>query len=156
MAQGTLTVFEEAGLNMVDSDNILDPADTFKVMLISEQVGGTPTITAADATPDSSDYTEVSGTGYTAGGEALTTPALTEAGGVTTFDDSGAASVSWTQNGAGPTNIKTALLYNSTHAGTNDAIAFIDMTADGTTAISLQAGDITLTWGASGIITVTA
>lgn len=155
MAQGTLQVFDEAGLNSVDADNLFDPADTFKVMLITQQVGGTPTITKSDATPDSADYTEVSGTNYTAGGEALTTPSLTEAAGVTTFDDTGAASVSWTQHASGPTNIKTALLYNSTHAGTNDAIAFIDMTTDGTTAISLADGDITLTWGASGILTVT-
>ena len=29
------------------------------------------------------------------------------------------------------------------------------MTADGTTAISLLAGDVTITWNASGIFTVT-
>lgn len=152
MAQGTLKLFEEFADYIADGSHDFD-ADSFKVMLITQQVGGTPTITAADATPDSADYTEVTGTGYTAGGEALTTPTFTEAAGVATFDD-GAASITWSQNGAGPTNIKTALLYNTSHVGTNDAIGYIDMTADGTTAISLQAGDITITWGSS-IFTVT-
>ena len=46
-----------------------------------------------------------------------------------------------------PTDIRTALIYNTTHAGTNDAIAYIDMTANGTTPISLQDGDITINSG---------
>jgi len=150
MAQGTLTLFEEFAKNIGDGSHDFD-ADSFKVMLISN----TTVPTAALATPDSADFTEVSGTGYTAGGEALTSPTYTEAAGVATFDD-GAASVTWTQNGAGPTNIYYAIVYNTTHAGTNDAIGFIDMTADGgTTPISLQSGDITITWGGSGIFTVT-
>jgi hypothetical protein len=143
MAQGTLTLFEEFSLNIGNGDHDLD-GDAFKVMLISNQVGGTPTITAADTTPDSSDYTEVTGTGYTAGGESITVT-WTEANGTATFQVTSGAT-SWTQNGAGPTDIKTALIYNTTHAGTNDAIGFIDMTTDGTTAISLVDGDITITW----------
>lgn len=143
MAQGTLTLFEEFSKNIGDGSHDLD-ADSFKVMLITQQVGGTPTITAADATPDSADYTEVTGTGYTAGGEAITVT-WTEANGTATFQVTSGAT-SWTQNGAGPATIKTALIYNTTHAGTNDAIGFIDMTTDGTTAISLIDGDITITW----------
>lgn len=149
MAQGTLTLFEEFAKYIADGSHDFD-ADSFKVMLISN----TTVAAASDATPDSGDYTEVTGTGYTAGGIALTTPTFTEAAGTATFDD-GAASVSWTQNGAGPANIYQAIVYNTTHAGTNDAIAFIDMTADGgTTPISLVDGDITITWNASGILTV--
>ena len=116
-------------------------------MLISNQVGGTPTITAADATPDSADYTEVTGTGYTAGGEAITVT-WTEAGGTATFEVT-TATTTWTQDASGPTNINTALIYNTTHAGTNDAVAFMDMRDGGTTAISLQDGDITITWAAN-------
>ena len=152
MALGTLTLFEEFSKYLANGDHDMD-GDGFKVMLITNGV----VATAADLTPDSADYTEVSGgTSYTAGGEALTTPNLAEVGGVTTFDDTGAASVSWVQDASGPSTIYQAILYNTTHAGTNDAIAFIDMTTDGgTTPADLKAGDITITWGASGIFTIT-
>lgn len=142
MAQGTLTLFEEYSKTIGDGSHSLG-TDSFKVMLITEAVG--TGITAADATPDSSDYTEVSGTGYTAGGEAITLT-WTETGGTSTLAVSSGNTV-WSYNAAGPTNIKTALIYNTSHAGTNDAIAFIDMTDDGgTTPISLQDGDITIAW----------
>lgn len=145
MAQGTLALFEKFSKYIGDKSHDLDTGtDVYKVMLISEQVGGTPTITAADASPDTSDYTEVSGTNYTAGGETITVT-WTEAAGVSTWQVI-SGTVTWTQNGAGPTNIKTGLVYNSTHGGTNDAIAFVDMTADGTTAVSLVDGDVTLTF----------
>lgn len=147
MAQGTVTVFEEFTKYIGDGSHDLDN-DTFKCMLINN----TTVPTAATATPDSADFTEVTGTGYTAGGESLTIT-WTEAGGTATFDST--VNPSWTQNGAGPTDIYYAIIYNTTHAGTNDAVAFVDMTADGgTTPISLQSGDITLTWGASGIFTL--
>ena len=140
MAQGTLTLFEEFSLNIANGIHDMD-TDAFKVMLVTEAVG---TITAADLTPDSSDYTEVTGTGYTAGGEALTTT-YTEAGGTATFQVTSGATT-WTQNGAGFTNAKTAIVYN-TAALSSDAIAFIDMTADaGTTAVSQQAGNVSITW----------
>lgn len=147
MAQGTLTTFEEFRKYLADGSHDLDN-DTFKCMLITN----TTVPTAATATPDSADFTEVSGGGYTAGGVTLTVT-WTEAGGTATFDSS--VNPSWTQNGTGPTNIYYAIIYNSTHAGTNDAVAFIDMTTDGgTTPISLQAGDINITFNASGIFTL--
>jgi hypothetical protein len=148
---GTLVLFEEFSKYIADGSHDMN-SDTFKVMLIDN----TLVATASLATPDSSDFTEVTGTGYTAGGEALTTPNLAEVGGVTTFDDTGAVSVGWFQNGAGPQDIYQAILYNVTHSGSNDAIAFVDMTTDGgTTPADLQAGDVTITWGASGIFTIT-
>ncbi len=143
MAQGTLALFEEFALYIANNSHNL-ASDSFKIMLITEQVGATATITPSDATPDSADYTEVSGGGYTAGGLAITVT-WTEAAGTATFQVTSGNSV-WSQNGTGPTTIKTGLIYNTTHAGTNDAVGFIDMTADGTTAISLVAGDITITW----------
>ena len=144
MAQGTLTVFEEFRLYIGDGSHDL-ASDSFKVALI------TTIPTAADATPDLGDYTEVTGTGYTAGGET-SAATYTEAAGVATFD---IADVSWTQNGAGPTTIKAALIYNTTHVGTNDAVAFIDMTTDGSTAISLVDGDISIAINAAGVFTLT-
>lgn len=146
MAQGTLKVFEEFALFIGDGAHDLN-SDSFKAALITTLPVDTQT------TPDLADFTEVTGGNYTAGGEALTTT-YTEAAGVATFDSS--ANPSWTQSGTGPTDIKAALIYNTTHAGTNDAVAFIDMTTDGgTTPISLQDGDISITFNASGIFTLT-
>ena len=140
MAQGSVVCFEEFRKTLADGSHDLDN-DSFKIMLITN--GVVPT--AATATPDSADFTEVSGAGYTATGAAVTCT-WTEVGGTATFATTSAAA--WTQNGAGPTNIYYGILYNTTHAGTTDAIAYIDMTTDsGTTPISLQDGDITINAG---------
>ena len=145
MAQGSLVVFEEFRLFIGDKSHDLD-ADAFKIALIT-------TLPLANAaTPDFADFTEVSGTNYTAGGETAN-GTYVEAAGVGTFD---VDDVSWTQSGSGPTNIKAALIYNTTHVGTNDAVAFIDMTTDGgTTPISLVDGDISITINAAGVFTLT-
>lgn len=148
MAQGTLTVFEAFAETIGDGSHDLDN-DTFKVMLISNQVGGTPTIAADDLTPDSGDYTEVVGTNYAPGGGGTAGAALTvtysQTGGACPFTVT-SGTITWTQHAAGPTDIRTALLYNTTHAGGNDAIAFIDMTANGVDPVSLVDGNITLTF----------
>ena len=150
MAQGTLTLFEEFADQIGEKEHDFG-VDTMKVALI------TTIPVATQATPTLATYTEVTGTNYTAGGEAIEDPGgggvgtYTEVDGVATFD---AANITWSQNAAGPATIKAALLYNSTHAS-DMAWGFIDMTADGSTPISLIDGDITITWHGSGIFTVT-
>lgn len=137
MAQGTLTLFEEFSKSIGDGTHDMD-TNTFKLALI------TTLPTAADASPALGDYTEVSGTNYTAGGETLTTT-WTEAAGVSDFKHTG-GTITWTQHASGPTNIVAGLIYDTTSAVTNAAICFIDFTTDnGTTAISLVDGDITWT-----------
>lgn len=148
MAQGDFTLFEEFAKYIGDGSHDLD-SDVIKCMLIDNST----VPTAALATPDSADFTEVTGTNYTAGGATLTCTYV-EAGGVATFDSS--TNPSWTTSPSGPANIYYAIVYNTSHAGTNDAIGFVDMTSDGgTTPISLQSGDISITWNASGLFTVT-
>ncbi|HFD86861.1 MAG TPA: hypothetical protein ENJ35_04200 [Gammaproteobacteria bacterium] len=153
MAQGTFTLFEEFALSIANGYHDLD-GDTFSVILVSDSIVGMETT----ATPDRSDFTEVTaGGGYSTGGITLTTPLWTESGGVATFDHAVAQpSITWTAAAGSPTNIKTALLVNDGAGAIYDCLGFIDMTADGgSTAISLVAGNITITWGASGIFTVT-
>ena len=151
MAQGTFALFNEFTKYIGDGSHDLDN-DTFYMMLITQQVGGTPTIAPDDLTPDSGDYTEVAaGGGYVAGGKLLANVTWTHSIGTTTFnfDD-----VLWTSAGSGdPATIKTALVYNSSHVGTNDAIGFIDMTTDGITAISLLSGNINVAIDALGLFT---
>jgi len=159
MAQGTITLFNEFAKSIADGRIDLD-THTFKCGLTTLQVGGTPTIAATDAVPcwgtggttnlAASEVTP--GGGYTAGGVSLTGVTWTLAAAVATFD---ATDISWTSAGSGdPATIKSLVIYDDT-ATNKDAVGFMDMTADGTTAISLLAGDITVTWNASGIFTVT-
>ena len=145
MATGDVTLFEEFA-KTIGEKKIALGADDFKVALIDDSAAPT----AADATPTWSDYSanEVSGTNYTADGYTLTGDSWTEAGGVATFDDTG--NVTWSQNAAGPTDIYWGILYSDTSSN-DDCICFIDMGGP----ISLVDGDISITWNASGIFTVT-
>lgn len=159
MAQGTFTLFNEFAESVADGRIDLD-THTFKVGLVTLQVGGTPTIAATDAVPcwgaggttnlSSSEVTP--GGGYTTGGATLTSVTWAQSSGVGTFDS---ADVSWTSSASGdPTTIKTAVLYSDT-AANKDAVGFMDLTSDGTTAISLLAGDISITVNANGWFTIT-
>lgn len=153
MAQGTFALFEEFALSLANGYHDLD-TDTFSVILVSDAITGM----AATGTPDRTSFTECTpGGGYSTGGITLTTPLWTETGGQATFDHAVAQpSITWTAAGSSPTDIKTAILVNDAAGAVYDAIGFIDMTADdGATAISLVAGNITITWGAGGIFTVT-
>jgi hypothetical protein len=147
MARGDLTVFEELSLDLGKAYHNFS-SHTLKLALIDN----TSAPTAADTTPTWGDYSanEVSGTGYTAGGATLSGVTWTEASGVATLDDTG--NVTWSQNGAGPTNIYWAILYNDSQTSPADpALCFLDMGGP----VSLQDGDVSIQWNASGILTVT-
>jgi hypothetical protein len=159
MAEGTMALFEEFAKSIGDGRIDLE-SDDFKVAFVTLQVGGTPTIAADDAVPtwgaggttDLSADEATPGGAYAAGGELLANVVFTQAAGVAKFD---ADDKAWVSLGAGdPTDIKTAVIY-SNDAPNKDCIAFIDMTTDGETAISMLAGDITVAFGAAGILTVT-
>lgn len=144
MAAGTVTVFQEAKAYMIDGG--WGSADVIKIALITAAVAPT----AGDTTPALGDYTQVTAGGnYTAGGETLDTLAnmVTQSAGTVTFDDTG-ASVSWAQHASNPTNARYAIIYNDTNL-TDAAIAFVDLGA----AVDMTAGDLTITWNASGIFT---
>lgn len=149
MAQGTVTVFDEALPNLnfsasaSDAGGIGVDSSTIKVMLVSNDID---TITAALATPAKADFTEVTaGGGYTAGGETATIT-VSEAGGTLTI--ALGANVVWTSVGTGgPADIRCAVFYDDT--STSDlALCIVDMTTDsGTTPLDLDAGDITISSG---------
>jgi hypothetical protein len=116
-------------------------------------VDDTITPTAADATPTWGDYSgnEVSTAGgYSANGISLAYTGATrwaEADGVGTLD---ADNITISQNGSGFTDAYWGILYNDT-AASDQAIGFLDLGGP----VSEQDGDITITWNASGILTVT-
>lgn len=88
---------------------------------------------------------EVSGTGYTAGGTALTTTALSESPTGTLMWD--AADTAWTTSTI--TNARCALIYADALAG-NNAIVLVNFGAD----YSTSAGTFTIQWASGGIFTI--
>ncbi len=149
MAQEDLTLFDEfantLGTKVHDLAN-----DAIWVALIETTVDPT----AADATPQLADYTEVAtGNGYVTGGLLIDNTTWTQQGALWRLDGD---DVTWLQNASGPTDIHWAIIYNYTTAG-NECIGFVEMgNPGGTTPISLQNGDISINWSASGILTVNA
>ena len=138
MALGDIVAFDEAFQDVLNG--VHDFAnDTFRIALINN----TTVPTRDTATPRLADFTEVSGTGYTAGGEALTIT-VDESSNVIRIRHTG-GTITWSQNGAGPTDVYYGIIYNDS-AAADQAIQFVDFTADnGVTPASLQTADITFT-----------
>lgn len=118
-------------------------AETHKVAMFTNTI--TPnfsTDTAYGVAPYNAN--EVSGTGYTAGGNLLTTTTLTESpAGTLMFD---AADTSWTSSTI--TGARCALIYADANAG-NEAIVLVNFGAD----YSTSNGTFTISWNALGIFT---
>lgn len=149
MAQGDLHLFNEYSDQLLKgTHNLAAGGDTIKVALITTL----PLIT--QTTPTLSDFTEVSGgTSYVAGGASIAAGQSVSQVSGSNYKYDSTTNPSWSQDGSGPTNIVAALIYNT--SASNVAIGFIDMTVDaGSTPISLQAGNVSITWNASGIIQV--
>lgn len=128
--------------------------DTLGLSLESETAVYAAMITDS-ATPDFTTHdffsdlnsNEVSGTGYTAGGNALTSTEITLAGGVLTYD---AADASWSSSTIA--NAMAAVGYfKRGGAATADELMFL---SDFVTAASTTNGTFTVQWNASGIFTV--
>lgn len=142
MATGDLTVFDEAKLALLDGTHDLD-TDTIKLAICDN----TTAPTAGTATPALGDFTEVGAAGsYTAGGTSLTI-SLTEAAGTVTFDATN--NPTWAQNASNDTDAYWGIIYNDTAVG-DPAIAFVDLGGP----VDMTAGDLTVTWNASGIFTL--
>lgn len=128
---GTITVDWEAG-------------DTIKVMLITSAAA--PVTTTDDYINDVS-ANEVSGTNYTAGGDALSNTSVVRSGATSTVD---ADDTTWLQNASGFTTARYAVVYKDTGTPATSPIFFsIDLTTDRGNVN----GDFTLQWNASGLFT---
>ena len=116
-------------------------SDTFKCAMITNS--STPNFETHDHWSDLSGN-EVSGTGYTAGGAALTSITLGNASGTLKFD---AADTSWTT--ATISSARAAVIYDDTLAN-DPLICLVDFGAD----YASSAGTFQITWNASGIWTL--
>ena len=145
MATGDITVFDEAKAKMLDGD--WASTDDFYCAVLDN----TATPTAAFATPVFSDFTEVGAAGsYTANGTNLgaLSVLVAEAGGTMTFDS--ATNPTWAQDASNDVDAWWGLIYNFTDAG-KDALAFVELGGP----VDMTAGDLTITWPAGGIFTIT-
>lgn len=148
MARGDFTLFEEFALALGNESHSF-AGDDIRLGLVDETA---PVPTAADTTPNWSDYSgnevdSVAGN-YTADGHVLTTTTYTEAGGVGSYN---ADDISFAQDGSGFTNAYWGILYNADSAGA--AIGFLEF--DG--PVSEVAGPVTITWSnaPAAIFTIT-
>lgn len=140
-----------SGLYVITYRDILDASaldinfdvETHKIALFTNSI--TPnfsTDTAYGVAPYNAN--EVSGTGYTAGGTAVTTTTLTESPtGTLMFD---AADTSWTTSTI--TNARGGLIYADASAG-NEALVLVNFGAD----YSTVAGTFQIQWSSTGIWT---
>lgn len=127
--------------NIMNGSIDLD-TDTIKVALVTSSY--TPNQDTDEFFDDVTN--EVSATGYTAGGQTLTTPAVT----ADTTDDEGvfdADDVSWTITGS--LTARGAVIYKDTGTpGTSPLICYIDFGGD---EVATD-GDFDITWNAEGIL----
>lgn len=117
-------------------------AETHKVLMVQD--AHTPDFDVHDFRDDVTN--EVSGTGYTAGGETLTTTEITLATGTLTFD---AADVSWASSTI--TDAMAAIGYFNVGTAATDQLVFL---SDFVTSASSSSGTFTIQWNASGIFTL--
>ena len=127
---------EYMGDGTIDMDN-----DTFKILLLDD--GHTPLATHDDYSDIIGDEL-ANGNGYTTGGETLASVTWGDTAGVTKFD---AANVSWT---SATFTARYAVVYSDTST-TDKLVVLIDFTENKV----VSGGTFTITFHASGILTVT-
>lgn len=145
MATGDVTVFDEAKAYMIDGG--WESADDIKCAILDN----TTAPAAGDTTPAIGDYTQVGSAGtYVAGGTSLGNlgTMITEVAGTVTFDS--ATNPTWAQDASNDVDAYWGLIYNDTDAG-DLAIAFVELGGP----VDMTAGDLTITWNATGIFTLT-
>jgi len=144
MARGDLTVFNEAKAKMIEG-NWAD-TDHFYCAICDNTVAPT----AATVTPVIGSFTQVgSGGSYVVDGTDLgaLSDLVSEVAGTMTFDST--TNPTWAQNASNDTDAYWAIVYNYTNLG-KDALCFIDLGGP----VDMTAGDLTVTWNASGLFTI--
>lgn len=143
MAQGNGVIYNNFKEQVMEGEfDLASGADAIKVALVSS--GYTPNIDTHTQWSDASG-SELSGTGYTAGGETLGSQDVTQdnTNDLGKFDG---ANVTWTGLDAGTPAY--CVMYDDTHAS-DLLLAYWEVTT------ASNGGDYTLAWHADGIITLT-
>jgi hypothetical protein len=149
MAAGNVTVYAHAKLEIADASINLGSDAIFCALLGS---GYTPAVNT-DTTWANVSANEVTGTGYTSGGNKLTSQSATLSGGTVTFT---AGNVSWANS---TISARYAVLVRSANGSTVQStdllIAYVDLNSPSGPNISTTNGTFQISWNASGIFTLT-
>ena len=139
----TVSLFDDAARAIGAGEHIA--GDTYKLKLYSAITVDLTDTTLAQVDAGGTEAT--AGTGYTAGGQALASVAITKVGNDAKFD---AADVTWTA--AGGSIVAThGVIYNDTDAG-DPPLFYVNF--DGTQT-ALDTANFNVNWNAAGIITFT-
>ena len=145
MARGDLKIFDEFGLN-VGSTRHDFPNDTLKLGIITTVAA--PAATQAEPKWGTYSGNEVAtNAAYSAGGPTIANSSWSQSSNVAKLDGD---DVVISQNSSGSTAAAWGIIYNDTHSS-DAAIGFVDLGAP----VSQVDGDITVSWNASGILTIT-
>jgi hypothetical protein len=127
--------------------------DTDTIVGILVGTGYTPNRTAHSLFSDVS-ANEVTGTGYTAGGIALSSKTMTHSAGTGTFD---AADLTWSTSTITAKYCVLIRRAGGSLASGDLLIGYVDLdTTSGSSTVTSTGGNFTVAWNASGILTVTA
>ena len=150
MAINEFQVFNEFAISIGEKKINLETDDVRMALITDAVTPSAPETTPTWAAGSSADYdgNEVSGTNYTAGGIALTAPALVLAAAVATYDD--ATDLVWSQSGTGFSDARWGILYSFADAA-KSCIGFLDLGGD----VGNVAGDLTIAFHTNGILTIT-
>ena len=146
MAVGNVTLYSNFLLQLGQRAINL-AADQFNVILVG--AGYTPAVNT-DSTYANVSANEATGTGYTAGGQALTGVSWATSAGVATFT---ASAVSWPSS---TVTAQYAVIVRSAGAspvGTDLLVGFVNLNSGGG-PISDVNGTFTITWASGGIFTL--
>jgi hypothetical protein len=150
MAAGVWTVYQNAKLALTQSAiNLASGANNIACVLVTS--GYTPAANTHSTYADISSN-EASGTGYSPGGQIITSETDTASGGTVTFTS---AAVSWTSSTV--TAKYAVLVYRAsagTAAGSDKLICYVDLNSGGG-SVATTAATFTITMNASGILTLT-
>jgi len=148
MAQGDAKQFYDYPLK-AGNQELDNSSDVFKARFTATAYASVD-ITASN--PNVSTYAATTG-GNFSGDVTLTSVTFTRSGAISTFDAAALSTIS--KNASNPTDIRSLIVYNDTHA-TDFPYQVFDLTTDGTTAIDVVNNDFDFDFGASGVMTGTA
>lgn len=146
MAAGTFTLYGAAIESIAKGAIDLD-TDTFVAVLVG--AGYTPSNDADDTWSDLSAEELTTGSGYTAGGIALSSVTVTRSGATVTFD---AADLSWTSSTLTAKYVVLVRRAGASLVAGDLLLGYAELEAGGT--VSTTNGTLAVNWNASGIFTI--